>query len=331
MTLERTVAVLLFDQVNALDVAGPLEAFAVASDAEEGPAYRTVVWSFGSSVIRSESGLKLASDGPPPVKPEGDLLLVPGGAGARDPRMLVRIADWLRAHHFRFKRIAAICTGAYALAEAGLLDGRCAATHWAHVRDLQRRYPKVRVTPDALFVADGRFHTSGGVTAGIDLALDLIERDAGPAAAMRAARQLVVFLRRSGAQAQFSTPLQVQTAATGRLAEVCRWAAAHLDADLSVDALAARAGLSPRQLARRFQADFGATPAAYVQRLRLDAARTLLAQGAHAARVAHAVGFASEDGFRRAFQKRFGVSPVDYRRRFGPSKEDPWLSSTVAR
>ncbi len=331
MRWKRTVAVLLFDKVNALDVAGPLEAFAVASEDDAAPRYRTVAWSVDGPVVRSESGLKLASDGPAPEAPDADLLLVPGGAGVRDSKTLAASAHWLRAHHACFPRIAAICTGAYVLAEAGLLDGRRAATHWAHARDLQSRYPNVRVTPDALFTADDRFHTSGGVTAGIDLALDLIERDAGPGAAMRVARHLVVFLRRSGAQAQYSTPLQAQTAAAGRLGEVCRWAAAHLDADLSVDALAARAGLSPRQLARRFQDTFGAPPASYVQRLRLDAARTLLSQGAQAARVAHAVGFASEDGFRRAFQKRFGVSPVDYRRRFGPTEEDPCSPSTEER
>ena len=219
-------------------------------------------------------------------------------------------------HHASFRRIASICTGAYALAEAGVLDGRDVTTHCAHVNEYQKRYPEVQISPDAIYLNDGRFYSSGGVTVGIDLALDLIENDFGSLAAMRVARELVVFLKRTGAQSQFSMPLQMQSGASGRMDEVCKWAAGHLNADLSVDALASRAGLSSRQFARRFRAAYGTPPAAYIKRLRLDGARTLLSQGVSLSRVVHASGFGSTDGFRRAFVEQFGVTPREYRKRF---------------
>jgi transcriptional regulator GlxA family with amidase domain len=313
----RSVHVLLFDGVNAVDVAGPLEAFASVASPDGARAYEPRVWSIGARQIRSESGLRLCADGPAPARTRGDLLLVPGGVGVREPQTLGRLAAWLRRNHSGFTRIAAVCTGAYALAESGLVDSRTIATHWAHARDLQRRYPRVRVDADALFLKDGRFYSSGGVTAGIDLALELIEADCGARAAMDVARELVVFLRRTGAQAQFSEPLKLQAAAPGRLKDVCSWAASHLSGDLSVEGLARRAGLSTRQFSRLFREAFGAAPASYVKTLRLDAARTLLAQGGAVARVAEATGFKSADVFRRAFERQFHVSPSEYRNRFG--------------
>lgn len=316
MRKPRTVALLLYEGVNATDVAAPLEAFAAVRSGDGTRAYEPRVWSLTSPVVRAESGLKLCADGPAPARPSADLLIVPGGVGVREPETLARLSTWLFRHHRRFRRIATVCTGAYALAETGLLDGRTITTHWAHARDLQRRYPKVRVDADALFLKDGRFYSSGGVTAGIDLALDLIESDCGPRAAIDAARELVVFLRRTGTQTQFSAPLQLQAQAAGRLADVCRWAANNLEANLSVETLAARAGLSSRQFSRRFRDAMGAPPASYIKMLRLDAARTLLGQGAAIARAAEVSGFESADGFRRAFERQFGVAPSEYRRRF---------------
>ncbi|MEM9262315.1 MAG: GlxA family transcriptional regulator [Pseudomonadota bacterium] len=319
MTHARTrpaVAVILFDQVNAIDVAGPLEAFANAKTDKGDAAYSIVSWTFDTPRVRTESGLNLLADAPVPEYPEADILLVPGGEGVRNERTLKKLAAWLNEHHKAFDRIASVCTGAYALAEAGLLDGRKVTTHWAHAHDLQTRYPKVRVQSDALFLRDGRFFSSGGVTAGIYLALDLIEDDHGGDVAMKVARELVVFLRRTGAQAQFSMPLQLQTKASNRLDEVCKWAANNLDGDLSIDALATRAGLSARQFSRRFRDTFGTPPATYIKRLRLDAGRTLIGQGVSLSRAAHASGFGSTDGFRRAFEGLFGVSPSEYRKRF---------------
>lgn len=321
MSKVRTVAVLLFEGVNAVDVAGPLEAFASVRDQGGERLYRPVVWSIGARMVRSESGLRLCADAPAPKRPAADLLILPGGAGVRAPRTLAHLAAWLRAHHKAFDRVAAVCTGAYALAEAGLLDGRTVTTHWAHARDLQRRYPKVSVEAEALFMKDGRFYSSGGVTAGIDLALELIEADCGVRAAMDAARELVVFLRRTGAQAQFSKPLKMQAGPDARLADVCKWAANNLSGDLSIEGLAKRAGLSARQFSRRFHAAFGAAPASYIKTLRLDAGRTLLGQGASIAQAADGAGFNSADVFRRAFERGYGVAPSEYARRFKLKKE----------
>ncbi|MEM7662970.1 MAG: DJ-1/PfpI family protein [Pseudomonadota bacterium] len=310
------VAVVLFDKVNAIDVAGPLEAFASAETERGEAAYAIVSWTIDELSVRTESGLNLLADRKVPDCPEADILIIPGGKGARNEVTLKKLSSWLKKHHKKFGRIASVCTGAYALAEAGLLDGRKVTTHWAHARDLQVRYPKILVQSDALFLRDGRFYSSGGVTAGIDLALDLIDDDHGGDVAMKVARELVVFLRRTGAQAQFSMPLQFQAKASNRLDEVCTWAANNLDGDLSVDALAARAGLSARQFSRRFRDTFGTPPATYIKRLRLDAGRTLIGQGVSLSRAAHASGFGSIDGFRRAFEGQFGVSPSEYRKRF---------------
>lgn len=315
MELPRTVAVLLYDRVHAVDVAGPSEALATARTEEGAPGYTVTFWSLDGGPVRTESGLTLLPDGPADPERGADLLLVPGGRGVREPELLPRLAAWLRAHHPRFPTVVSVCTGAYALAEAGLLDGRRATTHWAHAEDLRRRYPEVEVDADALFLQDGKFVTSGGVTAGIDLALELIAHDVGHEASARVAREMVVFTRRSGSQAQFSEPLRLMARAPDRLAEVVRWAANHLDADLTVRALARRALLSPRQFSRRFREAFGEPPAAYVRRLRLDGARVLLEQGVHPQKVGPAVGFTSMDGFRRAFEKRLGVTPGEYRTR----------------
>ena len=316
MALTRTIAVLLFDQVNAIDVTGPTEAFANVIHENGAKAYKIVSWAFDKKIVTSESGLRLCADRCVPKRPIADLLIVPGGKGLRERQTLTCVADWLRRNHAKFGRIASVCTGAYALAEAGIVDGQNITTHWAHADDLQKRYPKVQVNSDSLFLSDGRIHSSGGVTAGIDLALDLIEKDYGGQAAINVAREMVIFLRRSGAQAQFSMPLKMQAEAPNRLSDVCKWAANNLDADLSVEMLASRAGLSARQFSRRFREAFGMPPATYVKRLRLDVGRTLLGQGASVAQAGHAIGFASIDGFRRAFGGQFGIAPGEYQNRF---------------
>jgi transcriptional regulator GlxA family with amidase domain len=311
-----SVAVIVYDQVNAIDVAGPLEAFGVVTKNQDDHAYEIACWAIDGLVVQTESGLKLCADQKAPEHPQADILLVPGGKGVREKKTLGALSKWLKKNNHNFGRIASICTGAYALAEAGLLDGRNVTTHWAFAADLQKRYPKIRVQSDALFLNDGRFYSSGGVTAGIDLTLDLIENDFGGMIAMKVARELVVFLRRTGAQAQFSMPLQMQTTACDSLDEVCKWAACNLDDDLSIEALSARAGLSPRQFSRRFRAAFGTPPATYIKRLRLDVGRTMICQGVSISHSAHAAGFSSVDGFRRAFEGQFGVTPGEYRKRF---------------
>lgn len=313
----RTVAVILFEGVNALDVAGPLEAFAAVRDESGAPAYAISCWSLDGGTVRSESGLQLSGEPLPDRPGRTDLLIVPGGAGLREPVRLAKAARWLGTHHERFQRIASVCTGAFALAESGLVDGQRATTHWRFAGELAARYPRVRVDPDALFIRDGKFFSSAGIAAGIDLSLALIELDHGARIATSVARELVVFLRRTGAQAQFSEPLKLQMRASDRLSSVCAWAANNLGADLSVPSLAQRAGLSERQFARLFVASFATPPAQYFARLRLDAARTALGQSRTSVdAVAHSVGFRSADGLRRAFEKRFGITPGEYQRRF---------------
>jgi transcriptional regulator GlxA family with amidase domain len=213
--------------------------------------------------------------------------------------------------------VVSVCTGLYGLAAAGVMNDRRATTHWRHAAALARRYPAVKVEPDAIFIKDGRFYTSAGMTAGIDLALALIEEDHGPAHALKVARQMVVYMKRSGGQLQYSEPLRFQTRAGDRFADLTALMIGDLAADWSVEAMAARVGLSPRQFSRSFKAAFAASPAAYLETLRLDEARLRLAAGRDGvARIAHAVGFSSDDAFRRAFERRFGVTPSLYRSRF---------------
>ena len=313
----RRIGFLVFDGVTALDLVGPAEAFAVAGPDTPRPPYEVVVIGLGRRPSVAESGLLIQPSFTVADAPPLDTLIVPGGAGLRQPDTNRAVSDWLRRRARRIRRIAAVCTGIYGLAPSGLLDGRRVTTHWRFTGDLARRFPALHVEPDALYVKDGRFYTSAGVTAGIDLSLSLIEEDLGPAAALSVARELVVYLKRPGGQEQFSEPLRFQVAARDRLGDLAAWIAAHLDADLSVDALAKRAALSPRQLGRCMQRALQCSPAAFVQRLRLDEARRRLS--APASRVEHvaaSVGFGSADVFTRAFERRFGIAPSAYRARF---------------
>jgi transcriptional regulator GlxA family with amidase domain len=225
--------------------------------------------------------------------------------------------DWIARASRRARRTTSVCTGSYLLAAAGLLDGRRATTHWAWCGGLAARYPTVQVDPDPVYIRDGDVWTSAGVTAGIDLALALVEDDLGPEVALAVARMLIVFLKRPGGQSQFSGALSAQLATRPALRELQAWIAGHLDEDLSVAALAARANLSERSFARSFHAEVGQTPAAYVEALRVERARALLEDGAESLEaVARAGGFTSTEVLRRAFHRRVGVSPAAYRERF---------------
>jgi transcriptional regulator GlxA family with amidase domain len=225
--------------------------------------------------------------------------------------------EWLRRTGPGVARIMSVCTGAFLLAEAGLLDGRRATTHWDHCSSLARRFPAVTVDPEPIFVRDGAVSTSAGVTAGIDLALALVEDDLGRDVALAIARHLVMFLRRPGGQRQFSVQLAAQVAARDPLREVQRYAAEHPAADLSVPALARRANLSPRQFSRAFAAEVGTPPGRYVDGVRLEAARRLLEEsGSGVEEIARACGYGTPEAMRRAFVRELGVGPADYRERF---------------
>ena len=320
----RTVLIVLFDDVQSLDVTGPLEVLTGANTwlARHGgdPRYDIRTASLGGRTVRTSSGLRLTPDGDLSGFSETrlDLLLVPGGEGSR--RAEPELAGWLRAHGRRADRLVSVCTGAFLLAEAGLLDGRRVTTHWAYCASLAARYPALRVDPDPIFVRDGAVATSAGVTAGIDLALALVEDDIGRDAALDIARHLVVFLRRPGNQAQFSAQLAGQLANREPLREVQRWIADHPAADLSVEALASRASLSPRQFARAFAAEVGMPPGRYVDRVRLETARRRLEDTAEGVeQTARSSGYGTSEAMRRAFIRALGVSPDEYRRRFRPA------------
>lgn len=309
------VVVVVFDGVQSLDVTGPLEVFAGAAHAP-GAGYRVRTASLGGGAVVCSSGLGLV----PSAALEGvgrvDTLVVPGGEGTRGEQPA--LVGWLRGHAGGAGRVASVCTGAFLLAEAGVLDGLRVTTHWAFCERLAREYPSVRVDPEPIFVRQGRVVTSAGVTAGIDLALALVEEDLGGAVALEVARHLVVFLRRPGGQAQFSTHLSAQAVRRDPVREVQHWIAEHPEGDLSVGALAGRAGLSPRQFARVFVREVGCTPGRYVERVRVETARRLLEEGeAPVVAVARRCGFASAEVMRRAFVRAVGCAPARYRERFG--------------
>lgn len=326
---QRIVLVVLFDGVQSLDVTGPVEVFAGAAHAIGDPdgAYRLHTASLDGGPVRTSGGLTLLPDSSLADAPAPHTLLVPGGQGTRpEDRELI---DWLREHGPRAERLVSVCTGAIRLAEAGLLEGRRVTTHWAYCDRLAKDFPGIEVDPDPIYVRDGHVATSAGVTAGIDLALALVEEDLGREAALTIARYLVVFLRRPGNQAQFSAQLAAQTARREPLREVQQWITEHPDDDLSVEALAVRARLSPRHFARAFQAETGTTPGKYVERVRIEHARRLLEDTADGVEeVSRACGYGTPEAMRRSFVKTLGASPAEYRRRF---HRTPHVTSTTHR
>ncbi|MFD4956275.1 GlxA family transcriptional regulator [Streptomyces sp. NPDC058451] len=314
---QRTVLVVLFDAVQSLDVTGPVEVFAGAERHVPG-SYRIRTASLDGRPVRSSSGLTLVPDSPLADAPAPHTLLVPGGEGTRraDPRLV----DWVRGHGPDAARLVSVCTGAILLAEAGLLDGRRATTHWAYCDKLARDHPSVEVHAEPVYVRDGEVATSAGVTCGIDLTLALVEEDLGRDVALSVARHLVVFLRRPGNQAQFSAQLAAQTARREPLPDVQQWITEHPADDLSVEALAARARLSPRHFARAFRAETGTTPGRYVDRVRLEHARRLIEDTADGVEeISRASGYGTPEAMRRAFVKALGAAPAEYRRRFRPA------------
>ena len=316
------IGIVGFDQVDALDLVGPAEAFAsaLAHDAggNQGSAYEVVILGLTNSHFVAESGIVFQPRTTLRAAPRLDTIIIPGGAGLRRADTNRAVARWIEDRAGKTRRVVSICTGIYALAASGLLDGRRVTTHWRFAADVTRRFPNLRVEPNALFIRDCNFYTSAGVTAGIDLTLALIEEDLGRKAALRVARDLVVYLKRPGGQDQYSEPLRFQTMATDRLAELASWIATNPQCDLSIPILANRACLSQRHFVRRFKAAFGQSPGAFVQDRRLDEARRRLsAENLSIDAIAASVGFQSADAFRRAFRHRFRITPGRYRRNFG--------------
>ena len=317
----RRVALIAFDDVQHLDVAGPAEVFSLANR-HAGGDYALELLAPGGERLRTSSGLVLVPDRElRRFRGAADTIVVAGGRGTARAERDEALIAWLRRAAPRARRVTSVCTGAFLLARAGLLDGRRATTHWSACAELAHRYPAIAVDPEPIYVRDGKVATSAGVTAGMDLALALVEEDLGAAAALLVARSLVLFVRRPGGQSQFSAQLRAQPATRAPLRELQGWIADHLDADLSVPALAVQAAMSERHLARTFREETGMTPAAYVEAARLERARAELeSTGLAVEAVAARCGFGTTETMRRAFARRLGVSPSQYRARFRPAR-----------
>jgi transcriptional regulator GlxA family with amidase domain len=318
----KRVGILGFDGANALDIVGPLEAFANAG--RQDPALKQSRGSYDPIIIglteqpfAAESGVRFLPHCQFSNAPGVDTLIVPGGWGLREPDTCAAVSTWLRECAPRTRRVATVCTGIYGLAPTGLLDGRSATTHWRFVEDAARRFPRIRIDGNALYIKDGRYYTSGGITAGIDLALALIEEDLGAGSALAVARELVMYLKRPGGQDQYSEPLRFQIRSADSFSDLIAWIYMHLDRDLSIEVLAARARLSARHFSRRFSAAVGCTPAEFVETARLSEARERLVNSRrNIDSVAASLGFRSSDVFRRRFERHFGIAPRHYRERF---------------
>src|SRR6516162_6505424 len=316
----RAIEVLTFPAVQLLDIAGPVQVFASANDlvanAGGAPPYRLKLVTQGDQGVVSSAGVTLAA-GPLSRRSEAlDTLLVAGGQGVEAAAANPALVDWLRQRAAQARRVASVCTGAFLLAAAGLLDGRRAVTHWKDCARLAQRFPAVRVEPDPIFVRDGTIWTSAGVTAGIDLALALVEEDLGRSVAVAVARYLVVFLKRPGGQAQFSASLALQ-AAEDKFGALHDWIKGHLADDLSLAVLADKANMSERSFSRHYAEATGHTPARAIELLRVEVARSLLLESRlPVKRVAERCGFGSEETMRRSFLRLLAVTPQDYRSRF---------------
>lgn len=315
----RTVAILALPGVQLLDVCGPLDVFAEANAQAGREAYRLLVIASGRGAITSSSGARLMADHVigDMIEETIDTLLVAGSPHAPDVQLAPPVLRWLCATAPAARRYGSVCSGAFFLAAAGLLNGRRVTTHWAVAERLAAAYPLVKIDADAIYVRDGRLRTAAGVTAGLDLALALVEEDLGRELAKRVAAQLVMFFKRPGGQMQFSRKGEAAPAGRSALQEVQRFIAANPSADHGVSHLAARMGLSPRHFARLFRHEVGITPAAWVEQARIAAARRLLEAGQEAPKqVAALCGFTDADTLRRAFVRQVGVTPADYRRQF---------------
>jgi transcriptional regulator GlxA family with amidase domain len=320
-TVERRVAVVAFPGVTLLDISGPAQVFAELSEIElPSPSYVLTYVSKSGGLVPTDVGLMVDTVPIASLKPHQiDTLLVPGGPGIWKVRHDEVLMNWISRTLPKTRRVASVCLGAFVLAWTGVLDGKRAATHWRYCPRLQDGFPSIKVDPDAIFVRDGRVWSSAGVSAGIDLALAMIEEDFGHTIALDIARRLVVFLKRPGGQSQFSTVLAAQASdVEGRFSALHAWIIENIASDLRVEMLAAKAGMTPRTFARSYVSRTGMTPANGVEALRVETARLLLEsrQVGNVVEVAKRAGFGDDERMRRAFLRHLGVSPSEYRNRF---------------
>jgi transcriptional regulator GlxA family with amidase domain len=320
----RRVVILAYPGIQPLDVVGPAEVFSAADAIAGGDEYEIeVVARTSEPIMADSSGFGIAPKRTlASCRGPIDTLLVAGGHGVREAVEDQTLVRWVRSAARRSRRVTSVCSGTFLLARAGLLEGRTVTTHWASCDLLAGAHPELNVDPNPIFVRDGDVWTSAGVTAGMDLALALVEDDLGREVALDVARWLVLFLKRPGGQAQFSSHLAAQPADREPLRELQSWIADHLDADLRVGALAERAHMSPRNFARAFSRETGMTPAVYVEQLRVERARQCLESGDEPVEaIAARCGFGTPETMRRAFARRVGVAPAAYRTRFRRDKE----------
>ncbi|MBZ4410712.1 GlxA family transcriptional regulator [Myxococcus sp. XM-1-1-1] len=316
----RRVLIVAYPDVQLLDIAGPSSVFQMASwvVGPNGPSYQVEIAATQQGAVKTKGGLLIhATVALDKLREPVDTLLVPGGEITLKPEAVSELPPQLRLLAHRVRRIASVCTGSFLLARAGLLDGRRATTHWVAGEELKRQHPLCEVSPDQIFIRDGNVWTSAGVTSGIDMSLALVEEDLGQKVARQVARMLVVYLRRPGGQSQFSVQMASQWASSNPIREVQEWLPEHLKEDLSVEALARRAAMSPRNFAREFHAQIGATPAKYIERIRVETARGLLETTRWTVKeIAREVGFGTLETLHRAFKRSLGVTPSEYRQRF---------------
>ncbi|WP_207849579.1 MULTISPECIES: GlxA family transcriptional regulator [unclassified Pseudomonas] len=319
--MPKAVHVLAFASMQILDVTGPLQVFASANDLAR---QRGLPVPYAPSVIAREGGAVMSSAGlavlaePLPRQPS-DTLIIAGGWGIYPAAEDLALVDWVREHAAGCRRVASVCTGAFLLAASGWLDGRRVVTHWTRCEQLAQQHPQLQVEANPIFINDGPVWTSAGVTAGIDLALAMVEQDLGREIALDVARHLVVFLKRPGGQSQFSVTLALQNQGN-RFDDLHAWIAEHLTCDLGVPTLAEQAGMSERSFVRHYRADTGQTPARAIELIRVETARRLLSDtGLPVKRIAANCGFGSEETLRRSFLRAIGVTPQAYRERFSVS------------
>ncbi|WP_158817441.1 GlxA family transcriptional regulator [Methylocapsa sp. S129] len=316
----RHVVLVMYEQAKLLDITGPFQVFNDACTADGTPAYSVTLASENGGQIRTDAGVALSTKTiHEALAADVDTLLVVGGAPAETAIATASLRACLSGYLDKPRRVGSICTGAFILAELGVLNGLEATTHWARCEKFETLYPEVKLKPDAIFVSSGGVWTSAGVAAGIDMALAIVEHDLGNDIALRLARELVLFLKRPGGQSQFSVELQRQFRdARGKFDNLHNWIRSNLPGDLSVPALAAAANMSPRNFARVYLRETGESPAKAVEQIRVEAARRLLETATDTIQnIADRIGFGDDERMRRAFLKTYGVSPQDFRSRFG--------------
>jgi len=318
---QRHVVIVAFEGVQPIDAVGPHEVFAGAGKAAaslgRAGGYRVTLGSMGGGQVQTESGLVLGTTPLPDASDRIDTLVLPGGTGTREAQRDEELLAWIRATAPRCRRVATVCSGTFVGAAAGLLAGRRVTTHWARARELAEAYPDLTVDPDPIYLRDGKYWSSAGVTAGIDLALALVQMDLGVEVAQTVARWLVMFLHRPGGQTQFASPVWVPRAERSTVRAVQTLVESAPAGDHRLPALAAAAAMSVRHFTRVFTAEVGETPSRFVERTRLEAARRELEETTDTLDVVAArCGLGSAESLRRVFQRHLGVAPDAYRRRF---------------